>query len=145
MLNYQQYVKWQDNVALCTRLYEGFADAAPFVNAVYECIYKFFEDYPVTPQPAVDPQDAADSLRAGKSLSVNPALDTKGVVELLKRISEALVKANPELKGTTKVLKEKLDHFLLNSPDKVSKEEMWHLCDSLVEETALEQDLATFL
>ncbi|MFO7773767.1 MAG: formate dehydrogenase accessory protein FdhE [Dehalococcoidia bacterium] len=141
----RQYTKFGQEIERCTRLYEGFADAAPFVKAVYECVDRFRQDHPITPQPAVDPQEAADMLRAGRSLEVNPALDTEAAVELLIRIGEALVEANPELETTMRVVEEKLEQFLLNSPDKVSKEDMWGLCQVLVRETELEQDLATFL
>ena len=141
----RQDIKWREDLERCTRLYEGFAEAAPFVKAVYECVDGFGEDHPITPQPAVDPKEAADRLRTGMSLEVNPALDTKDVAELLIRISEASVEANPELEATMKVLKENLEQFVLNSPAEVSKEDIWRLCDLLIKETELEQDLATFL
>jgi formate dehydrogenase accessory protein FdhE len=145
LLHNRQYVKWQEDIERCTRLYEGFTEAAPFVRAVYQCVDRFREDHPITAQPAVDPEEAADRLRAGKSLEVNLALDTEDVVELLIRIGEASVEANPELEAPLKVLEERLEQFRLDSPDKVSKEDMWGLCDSLIKDTELEQDLATFL
>jgi formate dehydrogenase accessory protein FdhE len=144
-LHNRQDTSWRKEVERCTRLYEGFAEAVPFVRAVCECVDGFRQDHPITPQPAVDPEEAADMLRAGRSLGANPAIDTEDAVELLTRISEALLEANPELEATLKVLEERLEQFVLNSPDKVSKEDMWRLCDSLIKETELEQDLATFL
>ena len=141
----RRYTKWEEEIERCTRLYEGFADAAPFVKAVYQCVDRFGEDHPITPQPAVDPEEAADMLRAGRSLGANPAIDTEDAVQLLTRISEALLEANPELEATLKILEEKLVQFLLNSPDEVSKEDMWSLRQVLVKDTELEQDLATFL
>lgn len=144
-MNKRQHFEWQKDLKRCTRLYEGFADAAPFVDAVYECVYMFFEDRPVTPKPTVDPEDATHMLKDGRSLEVNPALGTRDVVELLQRMSEALVKANPELKRTASLLRENLEQFLLNSPDEVNMEDMWDLSDRLVRKGELEQDLATFL
>lgn len=144
-MNSQQYIGWQEEVERCARLYEGFADAAPFVRAVYQCIDRFLEDYHGGPELVIDPEEAAGRFRAGRSLEVNPALDTKYVVGLLGGMSEAVVEVNPDLKGAVKAVKEDLERFLLDSPDRVSKDDVWGLCHSLVKEAHLEQDLATFL
>lgn len=143
--NNQQYIKLLEEIERCTRLYEGFAHVAPLVTAVYESVYKFFDGYRVTPQLTVEPKEAADRMRTGRSLEVDFDIDTKDVIELLKRISEALAEVNPKLKGTVKELKESIERFALNSPAKVTKNEIWHLRDSLINDAILEQDLATFL
>ncbi|MBE0430849.1 MAG: formate dehydrogenase accessory protein FdhE [Dehalococcoidia bacterium] len=140
-----QHTEWQRETERCTRLYEGFAEAAPFVNAAYRCIHTFFEDHPITAQPAADPEEAAQRLRVGASLQMNPSLATADVVDLLRKLGAALAEANPDLKGTARALEGRSERLLLDSQDSVGKEDIQRLFASMVEVGELEQDLATFL
>jgi formate dehydrogenase maturation protein FdhE len=129
----------------CSRLYDGFGEAEKFVSAVFSAIEKFFKDNPVVPLPALDGEESEAKLRAGKSVSLNPELNRSDVVELLKKMSEAIQIANPKLKGTVEKLKKELDRYLADSHAQVSKEDLFGLRDTLIKEKVLEQDIATFL
>lgn len=145
MLTDQRHLRWQDELRRCIRLYDGFANAAPFVRAIYGCVDGFFEDHPMSVHLETDPGEAADRLRAGCPLGLNPALNTEHVVELLGRMSEALAEVNPDLRRTAKTFRQSLDHLPVDSAGGVTKEVVWGLCDLAVKEAQLEQDLATFL
>ena len=144
-MNELQYKQCQEEITRCTRLYENFGDASPFINAVCKAAYEFFKENPVTPLPAYDKDEAEKLIRAGKSLSLTPKLKTKEAVGLLQSFGRAINEANPKLKRTVKQINVYLGQFLLDAPEDVSKEELFSLRDSLIKETELEEDLATFL
>ncbi len=129
----------------CSRIYKGFSNAGPFVEAVCKSADSFFQENPVTLSPVFDAEAAERQIRAGESIDLNPVFATEDIINLLKRISEAVAKVNPKLKGTVKGLKERFDHFLSDSPSEVSKEEVFAWRDLLIKEAVLEKDLATFL
>ncbi len=135
----------EKEIKRCSRIYKGFRDAEPFIGAVCKSVSSFFQENPVTLLLVFDAEEAEDQIRAGNSIGLNPPLVTEDVVELLKRISKAVAKTNPKLKGTVKILNERFDNFLSDSPAEVSKEDVLNLRDSLIKETVLEKDLATFL
>ena len=129
----------------CSLIYKGFSDSEPLIKLIYEAISAYFKENPLTPLPVIDLEDSTDKIRAGESINLNPVLETAAVVELLKQMSEVLLKVNPRLKKTVSHLKESLDCFLADFPTGVSKKDIYGLCDTLIKETVLEQDLATFL
>ncbi len=137
--------KWEEEIKRCTRLYGSFNDAEPLIRAIYIAAEDYFKNNPLEVLPHFDAEEAEKMIRAGKCINLNPPMDTSVVAGLLKTLNEALLKVNPQLKGTVKELKQKLDQFQENSPNKVSKEDVLELRDSLIKETALEKDLATFL
>ncbi len=141
----RQRPAWQRDLKRCTRLYEGFADAAPFFTAMYEYVDTFFADHAVASGPPVDPEEAADMLRSGRSLEVDVLLDTQDVAHLLTRLSHVLAEANPELAGPASVLREYAGELLRESPSKIRKQDVRDLCDRLVADGDWEQDLATFI
>lgn len=140
-----QRPEWQRDIKRCTRLYEGFAGAAPFFAAMYECVDKFFAGRTVTSAPPVDSEEAEDSLRSRISLEVDVPLDTQDVVDLLQRMSVVLAEANPELTGPAEMLKESAGLLLRDSPSRIRKRDVRELCDRLVADGDWEQDLATFI
>jgi len=144
-LNKLQYSSCQEEINRCKKIYKDFKDAATFIDAVCAEAANFFEENPVTPLPVLDEDMATTRIRAGNSLEMHPRLKTADVVNLLKRFNDAVIKANPGLKKIMKQVNESLDSFLANSADEVTKEEIFALRNSLIEETELEQDLATFL
>ncbi len=144
-MNELQYNSCQEEINRCVKLYKDFKDAATFIDAVCAEAAKFFEENPVTPVPALDEDMATARMRAGNSLEMTPKLKTGDVVNLLKRLNDAVIKANPGLKKTMKQVNESLNSFLADSAEEVKKEEVFALRDSLIEETELEDDLATFL
>ena len=144
-MNELQYNNCQDEIARCTRLYKDFSDAAAFVSAVCQVIYNYFKEHPVTPIPAVDEEEATVRMREGKSLDLHPSLRTEDIVSLLKELSAAMLKVNPKLKDIVNQLNERFDSFKTDSPELVTKEKVFELQDSLIKETELEEDLATFL
>ena len=141
----RQLPEWHKDLKRCTRLYEGFGDAAPFFTAMYECVGTFFADRAVTSAPPVDPQETEDSLRSGISLEVNVPMDTQEVVDLLQRMSVVVVEANPELKGPAGVLREYAEQLIMDSSKRIRKQDVRDLCDRLVADGGWEQDLATFV
>ena len=134
-----------EEIERCTCLYDGFSEAAPFVEEVYSIADQFFKEYPVAPLPAADREESEARIRKGESLALNPKLKNSEVVELLKRLTAALVKANPELKDAALEMVERIDSFAAERSDQISKEEVFELKDLLIKETTLEQDMATFL
>ncbi len=144
-MNQLQYEKCQEEINRCTRWYQGFNEASSFISAVCSAAYEFFNENPVTPLPAFDKGEAEELIRAGRSLAINPPLKVKEVVGLLNSFGKAIAKANPKLKATVKEINEYYDQFLLDAPEEVSREELFNLRDSLIKETELEEDLATFL
>ena len=144
-MNKLQYEKCQEEITRCTRLYEGFSGASSFISAVCKAAYEFFKENPVTPLPAYDKDEAEKLIREGKSLSLTPKLKTKEAVGLLQTFGRAMTEANPKLKGTVKQINDYLEQFLLDAPEEVSKEEVFNLQDSMIKDTELEEDLATFL
>lgn len=136
---------WETELKRCDRLYKGFNDAVPFIKAVYSSADKYFKDNPVQPIAVFDAEQAEKQTRNGESICLNPTLETKEVVGLLKALSKAIVKANPKLKETAKELNREGDLFLENSSREISKTEVIELRNTLIKETVLEKDLATFL
>jgi len=144
-LGKRQLPEWQKDLKRCTRLYEGFTDAAPFFTAVYECVQEFFEKRPVKPGPPVDPEQAEDSLRTGTSLQVNVPLDTKDMVDLLQSTGIVLAEANPKLKDAAGVLRKYAEQLAPDYPESILKQDVRDLCERLVSDGDWEQDLATFV
>lgn len=136
---------WEEEIKRCTRLYDGFNDAEPLIRAIYITAEDYFKNNPLDVVPHFDAEEAEKMIRAGTSINLNPPIDTSAVAGLLKALNEALLKVNPGLKDTVNELKQKFKQFQNDSPDKVSKEDVLKLRDSLIKETALEKDLATFL
>jgi len=136
---------WEEEIKRCTRLYDGFNDAEPLIRAIYITAEDYFKNNPLDVVPHFDAEEAEKMIRAGTSINLNPPIDTSAVAGLLKALNEALLKVNPGLKDTVSELKQKFKQFQNDSPDKVSKEDVLKLRDSLIKETALEKDLATFL
>ncbi len=136
---------WEEEIKRCTRLYGSFNDAELFIRAVYSAAEDYFKSNPLDVVPHFDAEEAEKMIRAGKCINLNPSLDTSAVAGLLKSLNESLLKVNPQLKSTVKELELKLEQFLSNFADKVNKENVLELRDSLIKETALEKDLATFL
>ncbi|MCJ7806101.1 MAG: formate dehydrogenase accessory protein FdhE [Clostridia bacterium] len=134
-----------DEVLRCGRLYKGFSDAEPLVRAVCSTINQYFTENPLTPLPVIDLEKSTEQIRAGQPIGLNPALVTKDVIELLKRMSKSILGANPQLREIVESLHERFDRFLADFPAEVKKEEIYDLRNSLIKETVLEQDLATFL
>jgi formate dehydrogenase maturation protein FdhE len=129
----------------CSRLYRDFKDGEPFVSAVYAAVAAYLKDNPPVPLELIDLEDSTEKIRAGQKLLINPELETKAVVDLLKAMGKAMAKSNRSLGDTVKILNKHYDLFLAEHPDKVSKEEVFDLQKRLIEETELENDLATFL
>lgn len=144
-MNHIYFSSYPDEISRCSRIYKGFSEAEPIVSAVFKAINNYFEKHPLNPLPIIDLEDSTKQIRAGESINLNPALSTKDVVELLKRISEAMLVVNPQLKEIVEHLKDSFDLFLAEFPDEVSKKDINDLRDLLIKETVLEQDLATFL
>lgn len=136
---------WEEEIKRCTRLYGGFNDAEPLIRAVYNAAEDYFKNNPLDVVPHFDAEEAEKMIRIGTSINLNPPIDTSAVTGLLKALNEALLKVNPKLKDTVNELEQKFEQFQNNSPDKVSKEDVLKLRDSLIKETTLEKDLATFL
>jgi len=129
----------------CTLIYKGFSDSEPLIKLIYGAIDTYFRENTLIPLPVIDLEDSTDRIRAGESINLNPVLETAAVVELLKKMSEVLLKVNPRLKETVTHLNEGFDCFLADFPTGVSKKDIYGLRDRLIKETVLEQDLATFL
>jgi len=144
-LNNLQYRKWTQEIDRCSKIYEDFAEAAPFLKAIGERIYMYFEENPVTAQPLVDNDKATDQIRAGRSLELNPALKTEEFVELLKKLSESVAEANAGLQASVDSFKDALNRFLEDAPSEMGKEEAQQLRDSLIKESVLQQDMAVLL
>ena len=143
----QKYVPadWKNELKRCDRLYSGFSDAIPFIKTVYSAADEYFKDNPVHPVTVFDAEEAARKTRSGKSICLNPDLDTEQVVGLLKALSGAIAKANPKLKGTAKELSLKSELLLKDYPREIGKVDLIEFRDSLIKEAVLEKDLATFL
>ncbi len=144
-MNKLQYEKCQEEITRCNRLYQGFSDASSFISAVCSAAYEYFKAHPVKSLPVYDQDEAEESIRAGRSLALNPPLNSKAVVRLLKSFGEAIAKANPKLKATVKEMNNYLDQFLHDSPEELGREDIFNLQDSMIKDTELEEDLATFL
>jgi formate dehydrogenase maturation protein FdhE len=144
-LSVLQYYNCSEEIERCSRFYESFRDSNRVVRVVCDAIIDYFEEKPLAPLPLIDLEGSTEQIRAGESINLNPALSTKDVVELLKRISEAMLVVNPQLKEIVEHLKGSFDLFLSDFPDKVGKKDIKDLRDLLIKETVLEQDLATFL
>jgi len=144
-LNELQYKKCQEEIKLCTRLYDNFGDASIFISTVCKAAYEFFKENPVTPLPAYDKDEAEKLIRAGQSLALTPKLKTKKTVELLQSFGRVMTEVNPKLKETVKQINDQLEKFLLDEPEELTKEDIFNLRDLLIKETELEEDLATFL
>ena len=145
LLGKHQRPEWHKDLKRCTRLYEGFANAAPFFTAMYECVDTFFADRTVTSAPPVNPEEAKEGLRSGISLEVDVPLDTRDVTDLLRRMSVVLAEANPDLKVPAGVLREYVEELTVRSPEAIGKQDVRELCDRLVADGGWEQDLATFV
>lgn len=141
----RQLPEWHKDLKRCTRLYEGFADAAPFFTSMYECVHAFFENRTANPGPPVDAEEAADRLRAGISLEVDVQLDAQDVADLLQGMSVVLAGSNPDLKGPAGVLRERAHELARESPGRIAKRGVQELCDRLIADGDWEQDLATFI
>ncbi len=136
---------WKTELKRCERLYTGFSDAVPFIKAAYSTADEYFKDNQIQPLAVFDAEKAEQQTRSGESVCLNPPLEAKEVVGLLKALSNAIVKGNPKLKGTAKELNRRGDLFLEKSSQEVSKNEIIELRDYLIKEAVLEKDLATFL
>jgi formate dehydrogenase maturation protein FdhE len=145
LLGKHQRPEWHKDLKRCTRLYEGFANAAPFFTAMYGCVDTFFADRTVTSAPPVNPEEAKEGLRSGISLEVDVPLDTRDVTDLLQRMSVVLAEANPDLKVPAGVLREYAEELSVRSPEAIGKQDVRELCDRLVADGGWEQDLATFV
>lgn len=137
--------RYEKVIKQCNKLYGGFKDADKVVGAVYATIDDYFKTYPLEPMPVIDLEKSTEQMRSGISMDLNPHLKSAEVVSLLKKLSEALLKGNPKLKGTVASLHRRFDQFLANATSETSKEDILGLRDLLIKETMLEQDLATFL
>ncbi len=144
-MNELQYKKCQEEVKRCTKLYDNFSEASPFISDVCEAAYEYFKKYPVTPLPAFDKDEAESLIRTGKSLSLNPKIKSKEAVALLKSFGKAITATNAQLKGAIKEYNRHLDQFIIDSPEEVTAGELFNLQDLLIKETELEEDLTTFL
>lgn len=136
---------WEEEIKRCTRLYDGFNDAEPLIRAVYNAAEEYFKNNPLDVLPHFDANEAEKMIRAGTCINLNPPMDKSVVLDYLKTLIKTLLKVNPQLKATVKELEVKAEQFLDNYPDQVCKENVLELRDSLIKETELEKDLATFL
>lgn len=139
------YPGFKAELERCKRLYRDFKDAEPFISAINTAMSAYSKDNSPAPLELIDLEDSTEKIRAGQSLLINPLLENRAVVGLLKAMVKAVAKSNRSLSDTAKILNRHFDRFLADNPDKVSKEEVFDFQKRLIEETELEKDLATFL
>lgn len=136
---------FEKEVELCVKLYPGFAEGKKVILAVDAAAREHFSANPLEPSMVIDIEDSTEKMRNDESLNMHPHLERKSVAELLKKVSQALLAANPKLKKTVKELGAHFDRFAESDGDTASKDEIIDLRDGLIREGLLETDLATFL
>lgn len=137
--------RYEKEIERCSKLYAGFKGADKIVGSVYTAIDQYFKEYPLEAIPVIDLEKSTEQMRAGISMALKPDLKSAEVIGLFKKVSEALLAGNPKSKGTVSALHCRFDQFLAESAPLADREKLFDLRDSLIKETLLEQDLATFL
>jgi len=144
-LNLFELATCEKEIKHCERLYKGFDDAVPFLKAVCSSADNYFKENPVKPVAFFDAEESEQKIRDGVTIGLNPSLETKEFVGLLRAISKAISKANPKLKGMVGELNKKSEYLYERYPHNLSKDNVIEFRDSLIKENMLEKDLATFL
>ena len=142
---YPDMAMYKEEIKRCKRLYKGFSEAEPFIEAVCDAVERFFKDNAVEVLPVFDAGEAEEKMRKGESVRIATSMDPVIAIGLLKAISKATTKANPDLKNTLKELNSRYDEFLAAHTGQVTKDDLTSLRDSLIKDNVLEKDLATFL
>lgn len=134
-----------EEIKRCKKLYKEFGEAEVFLTGICKEADQYFQKNPVDVIPLFDAEEAENKIRSGNSIKLNPPLVKKQFGELFKKATEVMTQVNKELKHTAKTLDDKLEQFLKASSDELSKEDVYNFRDSLIKETVLEKDMATFL
>ncbi len=143
-----QREKYEKEIKTCKGLYQGFAEAEDFIAGVFQAIFQYYEQRETLEEPLnIDFQgeEIEEKLREGRIIKPNPRVKTDIVVDLLNQLGMTVAEANPDFSDAVKDLNSSLQEFVANSRERISKEEVFLLKSSLVEDKVLEKDMATFL
>ncbi len=140
---------YQEELKRCRKLYHGFKEIEPFLEEIISEVLSFFNEHEAKEEmlekDIVDKKKAHSHWRKGRSLAIRPRIRTHSFLELLQRLGEALIRVNPRLEPAMEELKNLLEDFRENNPEKVDRDQVFKLQDLMVEKGVLEKDMATLL
>lgn len=149
MLDSVWLVGYEQEVERCKKLYKDFADGADYVEAIFNVLDQYYSKNAGAFVPAELPisqvEEATDLMKNDQSLRFRPDLETKLFVDLFKAVCKETAKKNPTLKPVFNEVNDKIDSYFTSKEAIISLEEIDQFRRLLIEETAMENDLATFL
>ena len=149
MLDSLWLVGYEQEIERCKKLYDDFADGAGYVESIFNVLDQYYSKNSGAFVPAELPisqtEEATDLMRKDQSLRFRPDLDTKLFVDLFNTVCKETAKKNPLLKPIINEIADKTDSYFSEKKSTISLEEIDQFRKLLIEETAMENDLATFL
>jgi hypothetical protein len=142
-------VGYEQEIERCKKLYDDFSDGADYVESIFSVLDQYLTKTPGTFVPAELPislaEEATDLMRKDQSLHFRPDLETNLFVDLFSTVCKETAKKNPAIKPVFKEINDKADSYFADKPTMISINEIDEFRRLLIEETAMENDMATFL
>ena len=142
-------VGYEQEIARCKKLYEDFTDGADYVESIFVVLDQYYSKNLSAFVPAELPisqvEEATDLMKKDQSLRFRPDLETELFVDLFKTVCKETAKKNPALKLVFNEVNDKTLTYFSSKASIISFEEIDQFRRLLIEETAIENDLATFL
>ena len=149
MLDSLWLVGYEQEIERCKKLYDDFSDGADYVRSIFNLLDQYFTKAPGAVDPAELPislaEEATDLMRKDQSLRFRPDLETNLFVDLFNKVCKETVKNNPALKLVFKDVNDKTGSYFSDKASLISLDEIDKFRQLLIEETAIENDMATFL
>jgi formate dehydrogenase maturation protein FdhE len=142
-------VGYEQEVTRSKKLYDDFSDGADYVESIFRVLDRYFSKNLTTLVPAELPisqaEEATDLMRKDQSLHFKPDLETNLFVNLFNIVCKETAKNNPALKSVFNEIQDKTDSYFADKQALISFDEIDKFRQLLIEERAIENDMATFL
>jgi formate dehydrogenase maturation protein FdhE len=142
-------VGYEQEIDRCKKLYDDFSDGADYVESIFsvldQCFTKSPDAFVPNELPIALAEEATDLMRKDQSLRFRPDLETNLFVDLFNTVCKETAKKNPAIKPIFIEIIDKADSYFADKPKMISIDEIDKFRRLLIEETAMENDMATFL
>jgi FdhE protein len=140
---------YNNEIDRCLKLYGNFQEGAVFIQAVFDALRDYYQEYPEKALPVnnlpLPVDEINDRMRSDQSLFFRPDIDSALFCDLLNLACQQVLITNTSLKTIVSDLKEKIEVFRATAGSKTSLESAQKFRETLLSETEIENDLLTFL
>ncbi len=151
-MDYLWKTGYRAEIERCSNMYRHFKDGAGYIRAVFEGLESYFDqsdqNLPIQNMLQVAPDETlntTDLMKKDSSLRLQPPVNQQLFIDLFRLSCEQTVKSNPNLEQIMEQVTGKVEEFIYHSEEELHLHTLKLLMASLVKETSIGQDMATFL